>query len=307
MRSKDGLLLVSVIISVRQDRRIQSCLDSIFQGGAEGLGGDYEVIVVENASLPSLGDIIRQYSVIYLVEPVPGMGYARARALERAAGDVIVFTDADCVVSRGWLANIVKPLADARVGIVGGPVQKHRPQTYVERHQRDLVAGGQQQVQYLKPIYPRPYVVTANAAYRASAVHAAGGIDPQFFSGGDVDLAWRIGDLGYSAVISSEAVVYHACRESHRKVFRQFYTYSLGHALLFRKFRKSTGKVVCVNLYPFAGIASTVLPLALNLLASPFSARRRARVAELSFRLIEHFALIAGAIVGSIRFRVAYI
>lgn len=299
-------MLASVIISVRDDVRIKNCLESLFSDRIAGAEGPVEVIVIENTPTPWLKEIVSAFPATYLTEPRKGMGNARATGLKAATGEFIVFTDADCVVSPGWLSKMLAPFKDGSVGIVGGPIKKYYPESFVERFQRDLVIGGQTALQYLPPIYPRPYVVTANAAYRACAVQAAGGIDPEFFTCGDVDLAWRIGDLGYRAVIAPDAVVYHACRSSRRAVFRQFYTYSIGHALLFKKFGRKN-RLGCFNSYPFLGLARA-LPAYVASSAFGITNRKfRARAATLSFRLIEYAALIAGAIAGSWRFKVIYI
>lgn len=300
-------MLASIIISVRNDSRITHCLESIFTQGAIGLEGKFEVVVCENAATPVLSQVIQQFPVVYCVEPRPGMGYARETALLKAVGDYIVFTDADCVVSRGWLASLLDVFINDEIGIVGGPIIKYNPQTEVERMQRDLVIGQQRELQFLNPIYTLPYVVTANAAYRGSALRAAGGIDPDFFSCGDVDLAWKIGDLGYKACIAPNAMVYHACRPTRKSVFKQFYTYSLGHALLFKKYKERADKKVCWNWFPFVGLLRLVQQSWSLLMNRQSWAKKRDHAGELSFRAIEYMALIAGAAVGSYRFKVAYI
>lgn len=305
--TQNSEVLVSIIISVRDDERICSCLDSIYRRGRAKFTEAFEVIVIENSDEPWLENVVRQFPVRYLVEPRLGMGYARQLGICHAQGSYLVFTDADCVVSEGWLRNLLSPFSEPDVGVVGGPICKSRAVTFTEKHQRDLVIGGQHALQYLPPIYSRPYVVTANAAYKAAAVEAAGGIDPIFFSGGDVDLAWRIGDLGYDLVIAQEALVYHACRDTARAIFRQFHRYSMGHALLFRKFKKRTGKRICINTYPFFGIIKALIRVIAAFFRQMPKEDKRTIYAETAFQLVEYVALISGAITGSIRYRVLYI
>src|SRR5216684_4653354 len=178
------LMRVSIIISVRDDDRIVQCLRSIFNSGAVGFKDSFEVIVVENSDRPSLANDIEKFPVVYLVEARRGMGFARAKAITVAKGEFIVFTDADCVVGESWLLKLLKPFGCEQVGIVGGPIAKISPSNFTEKAQRDLIIGGQHEVQFLLPIYSRPYVATANAAYRSEDVKRAGGIDASFFSGG---------------------------------------------------------------------------------------------------------------------------
>lgn len=297
----------SVIISVRNDNRIVHCLSSIFESGAVGLRGTYEVIVIENSREPILATMIKAFPVVYLFEPRRGMGFARSKGIARAKGEYLVFTDADCVVSEGWLPKLLEPFSSPTVGIVGGPIAKLNPQTFTERAQRNLVIGGQREVQYLPPIYPRPYVVTANAAYRTADVRRAGGIDPTFASGGDVDLAWRVGDLGYEAVIAPDALVYHACRNTAGAVFRQFFRYSMGHAQLFKKVKRHTGRKTCINSYPFIGCAKAMPNLLKAIVRAEPWDEKQLRIGEVGFQLIEYTALITGAVIGAIRTRTLYI
>ncbi|MEH2462063.1 glycosyltransferase family 2 protein [Nostoc sp.] len=299
--------IVSIIISVRDDKRIINCLNSIFNLGILEFNESFEVIVIENSTIPSLKKDICEFPVKYFFEPKLGMGYARNTGLANATGDFFVFTDADCVVSPGWLSNILKAFNEDSVCIVGGCIFKYNPQSDVENFQRDLVIGCQTEVQYLPPIYHKPYVVTANAAYRASAIRAVGGFDPNFFSGGDVDLAWRVGNLGYRAVIAESAIVYHACRPTYTAVFKQFYTYSQGHALLFKKFRTQTGKIACFNWYPFIGIVNTLPLFILITIKYLLNKEYKEEFGNLLFRFIEYTALIWGAFIGAIKYKVPYI
>lgn len=300
-------MTASIIISVRNDERIEQCLASIFEDGLSGFNEAVKVIVVENSSEPFLQPVISRFPVAYLVEPVKGIAKARSTGYDEVTGDFVVFTDADCVVGRGWLKSLLAPFQDASVGVVGGPILKHNPRTSVERNQRDLVIGRQTSAQYLLPIYPLPYVVTANAAFRASALAAAGGIDPAFFSCGDVDMAWRVGDLGYRVTIAPDAVVEHSSRPTWRSVFRQFYTYSRGHALLFKKFGRRRGRTFCLNMYPFEGLLRLVKragPVAIRAAADRTFA---IQIDQMRFEATEYIALVIGAIVGSWEQQVIYI
>ena len=57
----------------------------------------------------------------------PGLNrkqYALARGIEASGGEFILFTDADCEVPPGWIASMVKRMADPGTGVVLGPVLK---------------------------------------------------------------------------------------------------------------------------------------------------------------------------------------
>jgi cellulose synthase/poly-beta-1,6-N-acetylglucosamine synthase-like glycosyltransferase len=50
--------------------------------------------------------------------------YALARGIEASSGEFLLFTDADCEIPPGWIAAMVKRMADAGVGAAIGPVLK---------------------------------------------------------------------------------------------------------------------------------------------------------------------------------------
>ncbi|MDB6056180.1 MAG: glycosyl transferase, group 2 family protein, partial [Verrucomicrobiales bacterium] len=81
-----------------------------------------EVIVVDNAPRTSATrDLVEalQRSPLrggtrfrYILEPKPGLDWARNRAIEEACGEIVAYTDDDVLVDRGWTRAIAKTFAD---------------------------------------------------------------------------------------------------------------------------------------------------------------------------------------------------
>lgn len=85
-----------------------------------------EILVVENA--PRDGRVRALIDaefpgVRWTPEPVPGLDFARNRALAEATGDVVAFLDDDAVADPGWAGALHAPFADPRVGAVTGRVE----------------------------------------------------------------------------------------------------------------------------------------------------------------------------------------
>ncbi len=57
------------------------------------------------------------------LEPVPGVSSARNRCLERATGDVLLWTDDDVRLPRDWIEKMVTPIRDGRMDAVAGGVR----------------------------------------------------------------------------------------------------------------------------------------------------------------------------------------
>lgn len=103
-------LSVSVIIPVKDDERVFACVDSVLACRHEA--ADLQIIVVDNASQPSFRSQLERLvpAALVLDEPRPGAYAARNRALEAATGDVLAFTDADCIVRPGWIAAALETI-----------------------------------------------------------------------------------------------------------------------------------------------------------------------------------------------------
>jgi GT2 family glycosyltransferase len=146
----------------------------------------------------------------------------------------VAFTDDDCTVDPYWLTSLVRPLSDDSVVGVGGTVQPRSDgviSDYLTLHQVWANhAGGSEE---------RPFLITANACYRTDALRAVGGFHPLQRRGGseDIDLAWRVAEMGGNFQITADAVVHHFHRTRLRDFATMFFFYGTGHARLLAKHR----------------------------------------------------------------------
>lgn len=87
--------------------------------------GDWELVVVDNASNPPLsaGDLIKAApaNLRLVSEAVPGLSHARRQGFLQASGDIFVLVDDDNVLSPDYLANVLALFsAHPRIGAMGG-------------------------------------------------------------------------------------------------------------------------------------------------------------------------------------------
>lgn len=103
---------ISVVIPARNaEKTLEKCLHSVLAQSYE----NYEVIVVDNGSTDGSREIIESLAgkdkrIQYVFEPRRGRGVARNRGIERASGEIIAMTDADCVVPPSWIEELVRPI-----------------------------------------------------------------------------------------------------------------------------------------------------------------------------------------------------
>src|SRR6266446_5636730 len=85
-----------------------------------------EILVVDNGSSDGTVEAVRALAgdtVRCIVEPGAGATRARNAAARAARGEVTAFIDDDAVPRPGWLAALLDPFSDARIGCVGGRVR----------------------------------------------------------------------------------------------------------------------------------------------------------------------------------------
>jgi glycosyltransferase involved in cell wall biosynthesis len=87
----------------------------------------HEIVMVDNNSTDASAEIVKRHSCIKLVsEEKQGAYAARNRGLREAKGEIIAFTDPDCIPSSDWLERIATAMNHPDVGIVIGSHQLAR-------------------------------------------------------------------------------------------------------------------------------------------------------------------------------------
>lgn len=236
----------------------------------------YEIIVVDNGSTDHTCQIVEKYPVRLLEErETQGPAAARNKGILYAHGDIIAFTDADCVADPNWLRMLVADHEDPNIGGFAGDIKGCEPaRTKVEavyNHYRalspfrfeDQADGVQKAVlkrrapiqprtslerlwvrlglitYYRKrpPIPPLCYAPTANVAYRRVVFEKVGLFDIGLLRGQDIDFAWRMQlHSDYRFHAAPEAIIHHKHRATISEFFSQRQRYGLARILILDKY-----------------------------------------------------------------------
>ncbi|HEY2576890.1 MAG TPA: glycosyltransferase [Streptosporangiaceae bacterium] len=297
----DSTLLASVVVAVYRDVRVRRLLDSL---AAQSLPrAAYEVIVVENGSM-DLADTDGAYGITrYVHRPQANTAAARNTGLNLARGRFLLLTDADCVARPDWVEKMTGHLADGAVAATGGPIVKHQPRTWAQRHAITVV-DGQQRLSYL-PALHLPYVAGANAGFVTSMLREAGGFDEELRSGNDVDVCYRLGLRGHRIGLAPDAVIEHDDRATITAHFCRFYRYAVYQVLLYAKYKHVSRKRYVLDTYPLrrAIQAGAMMPRCAARLLRGDPGPASAALAQ----LIEAAGVFCGDISGAIRFRQPYL
>ncbi len=214
--------MVSVIIPVLNDaERLQLCLHALMQQTYRR--DRYEVIVVDNDSEDKLAiaQVVSQFEAIRLVvELAPGSYAARNRGIALARGEVLAFTDADCIPASDWLEQGVRVLlATPNCGLVAGKIDLffqdvHHP-TPIELYE-SVTAFPQATL-----LAQEKGGATANVLTWRALFEQVGLFDPMLRSRGDLEWGQRVFAAGYQQVYAEAAIVQHPARDSLTQLYRR--------------------------------------------------------------------------------------
>lgn len=232
MERDSGTPLASVIIvSYNDEDLIEDCLDSVL---LQSLPPDtYEVIVVDNASEDQTVPIIRQrFPQVQLIEAGGNLGYPAGmnRGLQEASGSYAVMLSSDTVVPHKWLEALLEPLQrDPQVKVSHAAMVIPGDAGYEKLAQRngrrvpEPEAAAYHEMSRAGLIVPHwakassdpvstLHVAGASAAIDLSILDEIGGymLDGDYFLDCDeIDLGFRVNNLGYRVVGVPAAAYYH--------------------------------------------------------------------------------------------------
>ena len=111
---------ISVVIPARNaEDIIENCLKSLRE--LDYPKDRMEVIIADGLSTDRTREIAESYGAKVIANPGLRVVSGRNIGFEAAQGELIAFSDADCVMDRYWLKNSIKYFEDERVAGIGGP------------------------------------------------------------------------------------------------------------------------------------------------------------------------------------------
>ncbi|HXP31235.1 MAG TPA: glycosyltransferase [Stellaceae bacterium] len=222
---------VSVVVCAYDaERTMEACLAAL-----EKLNyPDYEVIVVNDGSTDRTLEIAERFGFCRIIsQPNMGLSAARNVGAEAATGEIVAYTDSDCVADPDWLTYLIAKMESADLVACGGP-NFPPPEDSLVPAAVAVSPGGPTHVLLSDDV--AEHIAGCNMAFRREVLLRLGGFDPVFRAAGDdVDICWRFQDAGYTIGFSPAAVVWHFRRNTVKAYIGQQRGYGKAEALVYSK------------------------------------------------------------------------
>ena len=225
---------VSVVVpTYKRPELLTRCLDALLAQNFDA--DDYEIIIVDDANCAGTRQLVMRraekarlcgYTVRYI--PITstcshGPAAARNAGWRAARGEIIAFTDDDCIPCAQWLEAGVAAMAKAVSGVSG------RLTVPLESVPTDY--------EYNAAHLGENDFVTANCFYRRDALLSVGGFDERFTCAWreDSDLAFTLLTCGAKFANAPNALVVHPVRPAPWGISIRQQRKSMFNALLYKK------------------------------------------------------------------------
>jgi GT2 family glycosyltransferase len=195
---------------------------------------DYEVVVVNDGSKDATRAITERHKYCRLInQENRGLSVARNVGAEAATGEIVVYTDSDCVADPDWLTYLVGTIERGGLAACGGP-NFPPPENSLVPAAVAVSPGGPCHVLIDDEV--AEHIAGCNMAFRRDVLLGLGGFDPIFRAAGDdVDMCWRLQDAGYTIGFSPAAMVWHYRRNTVGAYLGQQRGYGKAEALVYAK------------------------------------------------------------------------
>jgi glycosyltransferase involved in cell wall biosynthesis len=220
--------MVSVIVPVRDAaRRIPGCLEALC---AQTWPADaLEVIVVDDGSVDETRGRVREFPVELAAMRGVGSPYAaRNIGLDRARGEILAFTDSDCIPAKDWVARGVARLQEDGADLAAGQVRFRCS----EPPRADELFDAIRHIDHERSV-ERGVAMTSNLFVRRAVFDALGPFDHTRRSGEDAGFTGRATGAGYALVYAPEALAEKIARGG-MALWRKSVRVGRGQLLLWR-------------------------------------------------------------------------
>jgi glycosyltransferase involved in cell wall biosynthesis len=224
--------MVSVVIcAYNAERTMRQCLESLRKLDYP----NFEVVIVDDGSRDNTAAISMDFPEFRLVrQPNKGLSFARNVGMQAARGEIIAYTDSDCVVDPHWLTLMARAMEQGGFDGCGGPNLSPHEDGRIEAC---CSASPGAPCHVLVGDTRAEHLAGCNMVFARAALEKVGGFDAQFTTAGDdVDVCWRMIDAGLKIGFCASAFVWHFRRNTIKAYYGQQRGYGRAEAMLYARY-----------------------------------------------------------------------
>lgn len=230
---------IVVVSSGHRSEWLQRCLDSLKNQSRPAR----EIICV---SMTQETRLMKDPRIRFVFEPRRGASLARNLGWRLAEGEIVAFTDDDCVARHDWLESLTPAFGDPEIACVAGRVESLGGGLWHAATPDSSPRRCYRQIGDLR--WPWDPGSGNNMAYRRDVLQDLGGFDERlgpgspFASAEDLDLFVRSLFSGHSILHLPEARVSHEPLADFESIRRSTSAYRYGLGALFAKTQHKLGR-----------------------------------------------------------------
>jgi glycosyltransferase involved in cell wall biosynthesis len=224
---------ISIVICSR-DRceKLAATLESIEASSVQGKA-KVQIVVVDNGSRDATAERCSAFGhrskndFVYLYEGRKGKSWALNRGVAASHGEIVAFTDDDCIVDSKWIHSILDQfISDCELAVLGGSVRlfddRDRPISVTTLEERTVLWSKEPEARSMGTAtdliigrgHRSAIIFGANMAARKHSLDEAGEFDVLLGPGTetvseDVDFIYRAFQRGMKIVYDPSVVVFH--------------------------------------------------------------------------------------------------
>lgn len=211
--------------------RIGKCLDALSQ---QAPARPVEVLVIDDGSTDNTVDVVRRHGGVRVIsQRNAGPAAARNRGAFEARGQVLLFTDDDCVPAPDWLEAMLAPFADPETVGAKGTFRTKQASLVARFVQLEY----EDKYRLMSDAATIDFIDTYSAAFRRERFLEMRGFDTSFPTAcaEDIELSYRMSARGWRMRFAPSATVWHTHPDTLGKYLRKKYKFAYWRILAVRK------------------------------------------------------------------------
>lgn len=213
-----------IVTTYNEQNSIGKLIDSILKQSklpdevivVDGGSRDKTIKEIERKRLQNKGKL-----QIRVIKKIGNRSIGRNEATKVATGNIILCTDAGCILDKNWVKNIIKPFENKKFDVVAGYYKGLSGNIF----QKSLVPYVLVMEDKIKDKF---LPSTRSMGFRKSVWEKVGGFNEKLSHNEDYDFAKKLEKNKSKIVFAKDAVVYWIPRKNLKEAFIMFFRFSLG-------------------------------------------------------------------------------